>query len=101
MPPRWIALAVALSPGLCSCGSQSPASQTAPSEGGTMGDGGTILPGDSSDGSMPGTGDDGTVAGDGGAPADCPASDVGNTPLGTDTPDPTGTAVGAITYTGV
>ncbi len=36
-----------------------------------------------------------------GAPADCPASEVGNTPLGTDTPDPTGTAVGAITYTNV
>jgi Putative TOS1-like glycosyl hydrolase (DUF2401)/Glycine-rich protein domain (DUF2403) len=36
-----------------------------------------------------------------GAPADCPASDVGNTPLGTDTPDPTGVAVSAITYTSV
>ena len=36
-------------------------------------------------------------AGDGaGAPADCPASDVGNTALGTDTPDPTGVAVDAI-----
>jgi hypothetical protein len=36
-----------------------------------------------------------------GPTADCPASDVGNTPLGTDTPDPTGTAVDAITYTNV
>ena len=36
-----------------------------------------------------------------GVPADCPPSDVGNTPLGTDTPDPTGVAVGAITYTNV
>ncbi len=36
-----------------------------------------------------------------GSPADCPASDVGNTPLGQDTPDPTGTAVDAITYTSV
>ncbi len=37
----------------------------------------------------------------GSLPAACPASDVGNTPLGTDTPDPTGTAVTAITYTNV
>ena len=36
-----------------------------------------------------------------GTPADCPASNVGNTPLGTDTPDATGTAVDAITYTNV
>jgi hypothetical protein len=34
-------------------------------------------------------------------PTACPASDVGNTPLGTDTPDATGTAVKAITYTNV
>jgi hypothetical protein len=34
-------------------------------------------------------------------PASCPASDAGNAPLGTDMPDPTGTAVGAITYTNV
>jgi hypothetical protein len=34
-------------------------------------------------------------------PAACPASDLGNTPLGTDTPDATGTAVKAITYTNV
>jgi hypothetical protein len=34
-------------------------------------------------------------------PADCPASDLDNTALGTDTPDPTGTAVTAITYTNV
>jgi hypothetical protein len=49
-------------------------------------------------------GSSGGAAGDAGAsgpPADCPASDVGNTALGTDTPDPTGTAVPAITYTSV
>jgi hypothetical protein len=39
--------------------------------------------------------------GDGGVPAACPASDMGNTALGTDTPDPTGVAVSAITYTNV
>src|ERR1022692_1431493 len=43
------------------------------------------------------TGIDGNV----GTPSDCGASDVGNTPLGTDTPDATGTAVDAITYTNV
>jgi hypothetical protein len=37
----------------------------------------------------------------GGAPPSCPASDVGDTPLGTDTPDPTGVAATAITYTNV
>lgn len=52
-------------------------------------------------------GDDGSRAAEAGSPltatvpADCPESDVGNTPLGTDTPDPTGTAVTAITYTNV
>ncbi len=36
-------------------------------------------------------------------PADCPARAVGNTPVppGKDTPDPTGTAVNAITYTNI
>ena len=56
------------------------------------------------DGPGGGAGDDagGNGGGDGGGiPADCPASDVGNTPLGTDTPDATGTAVDAITYTEV
>ncbi len=47
-----------------------------------------------------------TVVGSGdaaqsGPPSSCPASDVGNTALGQDTPDPTGTAVAAITYTNV
>jgi hypothetical protein len=37
----------------------------------------------------------------GGTPAACAASDVGNTPLGTDTPDATGTVATAITYTNV
>jgi hypothetical protein len=46
-----------------------------------------------------GTIDDGSTAIT--LPADCPASDMGNTALGTDTPDPTGTAVTAITYTNV
>jgi hypothetical protein len=45
-----------------------------------------------------GAGIDGDVIG---TPSDCSASDVGNTPLGTDTPDATGTAVDAITYTNV
>jgi hypothetical protein len=48
--------------------------------------------------------DAGTAGGGEGAtsvPAACPASDVGNNPLGTDTPDPTGTGVAAITYTNV
>jgi hypothetical protein len=68
---------------------------------GTVGTtGGDASPGPSDAG---GTGTDATLAtlGDGGVPASCPASDVGNTPLGTDTPDPTGVAVSAITYTNV
>ncbi len=36
-----------------------------------------------------------------GLPGDCPAADIGNVSLGTDSPDPTGTAVDAITYTNV
>ncbi len=44
------------------------------------------------------TGIDGNVIG---TPSVCAASDVGNAPLGTDTPDSTGTAVNAITYTNV
>jgi hypothetical protein len=36
-----------------------------------------------------------------GTPLACAAAAVGNTPLGTDTPDATGTAVNAITYTNV
>ena len=43
----------------------------------------------------------GAAGDDAGTPMDCPASDVGNTALGTDTPDPTGVAVNAITYTNV
>jgi len=39
--------------------------------------------------------------GTGAIPPACAASDVGNTPIGTDTPDATGTAVSAITYTNV
>ncbi len=61
---------------------------------------------------MAGAGDDGSVsvgaieaggdaAGPASTPASCAAADVGNTPLGTDTPDATGTAVSAITYTNV
>jgi hypothetical protein len=43
----------------------------------------------------------GDVPGVGGTPAACAAAAAGNTPLGTDTPDATGTAVSAITYTNV
>jgi hypothetical protein len=43
---------------------------------------------------------DGSV-GTGGPPPACAATDVGNTPLGSDTPDATGTAATAITYTNV
>jgi Putative TOS1-like glycosyl hydrolase (DUF2401)/Glycine-rich protein domain (DUF2403) len=43
----------------------------------------------------------GDAAGAGELPAACAAAAVGNTPLGTDTPDATGTAVSAITYTNV
>jgi hypothetical protein len=53
------------------------------------------------DGATRGAGNDAASSVAPGAPADCPASDVGNTPLGTDTPDPTGVAVNAITYTNV
>jgi hypothetical protein len=71
--------------------------------------GGTVIgQGGEDSGPGQGTGEDANVnSGDdaaplgSGVPVDCPASDVGNTPLGTDTPDPTGTAVNAITYTGV
>jgi hypothetical protein len=56
--------------------------------------------GSSGSSSTGGGGGMGTADG-GGSPAACAASDVGNTPLGTDTPDPTGTAVTAITYTNV
>jgi len=60
--------------------------------------------GDAAHGTIPSP-DDAGILGDGQTvvtlPADCPASDQGNTALGTDTPDPTGTAVTAITYTNV
>jgi hypothetical protein len=56
-------------------------------------------------GSPPADASSATVAagtdGAAGTPGACAASDVGNTPLGTDTPDSTGTAVSAITYTNV
>jgi hypothetical protein len=86
-------------------------------DGGAPGGGGadsSVSPGGgTSDATTPTNGDaaapvgTGTIgdAGDGdgaiSVPAACPASDIGNTALGTDTPDPTGTAVTAITYTGV
>jgi Putative TOS1-like glycosyl hydrolase (DUF2401)/Glycine-rich protein domain (DUF2403) len=74
---------------------------------GDAGGAGATAPG--SDGgssqNVPATGDDASAAngGDAGSaiPASCAAADLGNTPLGTDTPDPTGTAVAAITYTNV
>ncbi len=79
-------------------------------EGGTGGSGGTGDAGaDGSGGVGAGrTGGDANGGEDGvdaaGAlttPAACAAADVGNAPLGTDTPDATGTAVNAITYTHV
>lgn len=63
---------------------------------GPRADAGSATGGGDASSTGPGVGDAGS-----GAPADCPASDVGNTPLGTDTPDPTGVAVSAITYTNV
>src|SRR5580658_9566598 len=83
------------------------------SDSGTVGAGGADAgPGEgagANDGDVGPEGSTGSAGGDAnggvdggtGIPADCPASDVGNTPLGTDTPDPTGTAVNAITYTNV
>jgi hypothetical protein len=72
----------------------------------TAGDDASGASSSGSSGTGSGSGGDGGAGSGGGAdgaapPADCPASDVGNTPLGTDTPDPTGTAVPAITYTNV
>jgi hypothetical protein len=64
----------------------------ASSGGTTSGEGGA--------GSDTGTGTDAGV-GTGSPPRVCAASDVGDTPLGTDTPDATGTAATAITYTNV
>ncbi len=50
------------------------------------------------DANTPAAGEAGAL---GGTPGTCAASDVGNVALGTETPDPTGTAVVAITYTNV
>jgi hypothetical protein len=57
-------------------------------------------------GSASGASGNGSIGTDGGAgaagiPPACAASDVGNTPLGADMPDATGTAATAITYTNV
>jgi hypothetical protein len=52
-------------------------------------------------GASTGTADEAGLLGPGETPASCAASDVGNTPLGKDTPDATGTAAVAITYTNV
>ncbi len=87
--------------GAAHVGSDGSAVGSGGADAGTVGagtDGSTGNPDD--DGSA---GDDGNASVDGGAgiPAACAASAVGNTPLGTDTPDATGTAVNAITYTNV
>jgi hypothetical protein len=115
VPRCWRALVLAMPLGLAMCSSQPPAGSTSPgssepseagvapgadagstgSTGSTGARDGSVGPVDA--GASGATGEDGAV----GPPADCPASDVGNTPLGQDTPDPTGTAVAAITYTGV
>ena len=55
--------------------------------------------GDDASQGLEGGGDSALGAGD--VPAACAAAAVGNTALGTDTPDATGTAVSAITYTNV
>ncbi len=70
---------------------------------------GGAVPGAGTDGGVSGAGQDGGAGTDGasgfvgpaGPPQACAASDVGNTALGTDTPDATGTAASAITYTNV
>lgn len=76
------------------------ASTSSGSSSGTNGGDGAASSGTGSSGGGASSGS-GSSSGGSGAPADCPASDVGNTPLGQDTPDPTGTAVDAITYTSV
>jgi Putative TOS1-like glycosyl hydrolase (DUF2401)/Glycine-rich protein domain (DUF2403) len=102
-PWRVVMHAVPLGLVVSSCGSSSatsampsngdsPDASTATTVDGGHGDGGGSV---ATDGSA--NGDDASSA----APADCPASDVGNTSLGQDTPDPTGTPVNAITYTNV
>ncbi len=64
---------------------------------------GAASPGSDADSGIEATGAEGggDAAGTGELPAACAAAAVGNTPLGTDTPDATGTAVSAITYTNV
>jgi hypothetical protein len=75
------------------------------SDGGTSAtslDGGGATATDDASGGMGATGEGADGSAGGGSPvAVCPASDVGNMALGTDTPDATGTAVAAITYTSV
>src|SRR5271166_464286 len=68
-------------------------SGSAPGDGETPDAPGSVLPG--TDGAS-GAGVEATAP-----PPACPASDMGNTALGTDTPDATGMAVPAITYTNV
>jgi hypothetical protein len=81
--------------------------QPNPTDASPLGIDGEAVGGSSGGAAAANGGEDALGAGDGGAasaatlPPDCPASDLANTPLGTDTPDPTGTAVNAITYTNV
>jgi hypothetical protein len=114
-------LALAVPLGLVMCSSGAPLEHASDRDasaavngnqgGGSGGSSGSNAPGSGDDGSASAGADSGSAATpppgtEGGvpatgAPASCPASDVGNTPLGKDTPDATGTAVEAITYTGV
>src|SRR5271170_2778334 len=115
-------LVVALCLGLVMCSGQSPGGRSdggAPAAqggggapgvagaGGSSGGGPGVAAPDASASGVDVAGDasggteEGDVAGPSGPPAACAAADVGNTPLGTDTPDATGTAVSAITYTNV
>jgi hypothetical protein len=96
---------------VCCSGASCGHGASATPPGGHLGDGGSNGELDAAGGSTDaGEGPDGDLALEDGSavgldgsavPPACPASAAGNTPLGTDTPDATGTAVDAITYTGV
>jgi hypothetical protein len=99
---------------MCSCSQAKPGGDgggatvvsqaDASASGGGGSDGGSGASLDAPPGASSGSGDGANAGGEDGAatlPAACPASAAGDAPLGTDTPDPTGTAVDAITYTNV
>jgi hypothetical protein len=117
--PRAPVLAAALVLVMCSGspagvsgdgGASHPASRSGGPSGSGSGGGSSESVSDASAGDLGGDGSSaiatGTEAGGDAlgpivTPSACPAADVGNTPLGTDMPDATGTAVNAITYTNV